>query len=66
MAYFSENDINEAKRRVSDMQKRANRLTNQEESVKEPPKKEEKSDNKNILFHTSKADIIHCISLSQK
>ena len=36
MAYFSENDINEAKRRVSDMQKRANRLTNQEESVKEP------------------------------
>ena len=38
MAYFSENDINEAKRRVSDMQKRANRLTNQEESVKEPPK----------------------------
>lgn len=49
MAYFSENDINEAKRRVSDMQKRANRLTNQEESVKEPPKKEEKSENKNIL-----------------
>ena len=49
MAYFSENDINEAKRRVSDMQKRANRLTNQEESVKEPPKKEEKNENKNIL-----------------
>lgn len=49
MAYFSENDINEAKRRVSDMQKRANRLTNQEESVKEPPKKEEKRENKNIL-----------------
>lgn len=43
MAYFSENDINEAKRRVSDMQKRANRLTNQDESVKEPPKKRRKA-----------------------
>ena len=56
MAYFSENDINEAKRRVSDMQKRANRLTNQDESVKEPPKKEEKSENKNILKDERSAD----------
>ncbi len=28
MAYFSENDINEAKKRVNDMQKRAKSLTN--------------------------------------
>lgn len=30
MPYFSEQDINEAKKRVSDMQKRANSLKNQE------------------------------------
>lgn len=32
MPYFSENDINEAKRRVSDMQKRASRLTDEKEN----------------------------------
>ena len=30
MPYFSEQDINEAKKRVSDMQKRAEKLKNQE------------------------------------
>lgn len=34
MAYFSENDINEAKKRVSDMQKRARSLTNDSEKEK--------------------------------
>ncbi|MDD6567224.1 MAG: hypothetical protein PUF01_00050 [Eubacteriales bacterium] len=55
MAYFSENDINEAKKRVSDMQKRARSLTNDSEKenkiddekrVENEDLKAEKSDEK--------------------
>ena len=42
MAYFSENDINEAKKRVNDMQKRAKSLTN--DNDKEHKKTDEKSE----------------------
>ncbi len=44
MAYFSENDINEAKRRVSDMQKRANKNILKDEN------EEEKDDSSLIIL----------------
>lgn len=42
MPYFSEQDINEAKKRVSDMQKRAEKLKNQENISKNENGEEEK------------------------
>lgn len=49
MAYFSENDINEAKKRVSDMQKRARSLTNDSE-------KEKKIDEKKRVENEEKSE----------
>ncbi len=40
MAYFSENDINEAKKRVSDMQRRARNLTSNNEAESPKPDNE--------------------------
>ncbi len=42
MPYFSEQDINEAKKRVSDMQKRAEALKNQENTSENENGEEEK------------------------
>lgn len=42
MPYFSEQDINEAKKRVSDMQKRAEALKNQESTSENENGEEEK------------------------
>lgn len=42
MPYFSEQDINEAKKRVSDMQKRAEKLKNQENISENENGEEEK------------------------
>ena len=47
MPYFSEQDINEAKKRVSDMQKRAEKLKNQE-NISENENGEEEKIKKNI------------------
>ena len=47
MPYFSEQDINEAKKRVSDMQKRAERLKNQE-NISENENGEEEKIKENI------------------
>lgn len=44
MAYFSENDINEAKKRVSDMQKRARSLTSDNEKENKKTKDEKGED----------------------
>ncbi len=47
MPYFSEQDINEAKKRVSDMQKRAEKLKNQE-NISENENGEEEKIKENI------------------
>ncbi len=47
MPYFSEQDINEAKKRVSDMQKRAEKLKNQE-NISENENDEEEKIKENI------------------
>ena len=44
MAYFSESDINEAKKRVSDMQRRARNLTSNNEADNGRSENEEKSE----------------------
>ena len=53
MAYFSENDINEAKKRVNDMQKRAKSLTNDNDEKSEAlneENKDEKDDSSLIIL----------------